>query len=157
MDMVTGIEKRLEQLGFFNHDIRNSNVGESDYSKHIIQPWSIWQDYNLDPWDADIVKRVLRTKKVKGKTAEESRIEDYKKIIHICKEKLRQLGVEEKKPSTEITLNQKEICNLYDFIGNLEDSRSSLVTIKQEYTGIDAVTTAKSNNKEQDITDYDSW
>lgn len=157
MDSAISIEKRLKQLGFFNNDIRSSNVGESDYSKHIIQPWSIWQDYNLDPWDADIVKRVLRTKKVEGKTAEESRIEDYKKIIHICKEKLRQLGVEEKKPSTEIILNQKEICNLYDFIGNLENSRSSLVTIKQEHTGIDAVTTAKSNNKEQDITDYDSW
>ena len=117
MDSLTNIEKRLKQLGFFNSNVRNANVGESDYSKHIIQPWSIWQDYNLDPWDADIVKRVLRTKKVEGKTIEESRIEDYKKIIHICKEKLRQLGVEEKNSSTEIKLNQKEIGSLYDFIG----------------------------------------
>lgn len=149
------IEKRLEQLGFFNSNIRNANVGESDYSKHIIQPWSIWQDYNLDPWDADIVKRVLRTKKVEGKTAEESRIEDYKKIIHICKEKLRQLGVEEKNSSTEIKLNQKEIGSLYDFIG--EDSQSSSITIKQEHTGIGISTIVNSNNKEQDITDYEAW
>lgn len=107
---------KLVSLGIINTNIRSSNVGESDYSKHIIQPWSIWQDYNLDPWDADIVKRVLRTKKVEGKTAEESRIEDYKKIIHICKEKLRQLGVEEDL-FTEVHLNQKEIENLHNLIG----------------------------------------
>lgn len=84
---------KLKSLGIINNDIRNSNVGDSDYSKHIIQPWSIWLDYNLDPWDADIVKRVLRTKTIEGKTKEESRIEDYKKIIHICQEKIRQLTI----------------------------------------------------------------
>lgn len=84
---------RLKSLGIINNDVRNSNVGDSDYSKHIIQPWSIWLDYNLDPWDADIVKRVLRTKTIEGKTKEESRIEDYKKIIHICQEKIRQLTI----------------------------------------------------------------
>ena len=137
--------------------IRKANVGESDYSKHVIQPWSIWQDYNLDPWDADIVKRVLRTKKVEGKTAEESRIEDYQKIIHVCKEKLRQLGVEEKNPSTEIVLNQIEIGNLYEFIGNPEDSRNSMLTIKQEYTGVGVATTVINKDREQDITDYRAW
>ena len=84
---------KLKSLGIINNDVRNSNVGDSDYSKHIIQPWSIWLDYNLDPWDADIVKRVLRTKVIEGKTKEESRIEDYKKIIHICQEKIRQLTI----------------------------------------------------------------
>jgi len=54
------------------------NVGDSDYSKHKIQPWHIWKEYELNPWDADIIKRVLRTKKG------ESRAHDYKKIIHIC-------------------------------------------------------------------------
>lgn len=67
------------------------NVGTSDYSKHIIQPWSIWLDYNLDPWDADIIKRVLRTKVVPCMSAVATRIVDYKKIIHICEEKIRQL------------------------------------------------------------------
>lgn len=155
--MNTGIEKRLKQLGFFNNDIRSSNVGESDYSKHIIQPWSIWQDYNLDPWDADIVKRVLRTKKVEGKTSEESRIEDYQKIIHICKEKLRQLGVEEKNSPTEVKLNQIEVGRLYTFIGSLEGCKSCLITIKQDPTGIGMETTVNSNGKEQDITDYEAW
>lgn len=69
---------------------RNHNIGTSNYSKHIIQPWSIWLDYNLDPWDADIVKRVLRTKNG------EPRKQDYEKIIHICKEKIAQLEYSEK-------------------------------------------------------------
>ena len=153
-EINASIEKKLKQLGFFNSNVRNTNVGESDYSKHIIQPWSIWQDYNLDPWDADIVKRVLRTKKVEGKTAEESRIEDYKKIIHICKEKLRQLGVEEDL-FTEVHLNQKEIENLHNLIGYLEIDGS--ITLKQKSTGIGLATTVNSNNKEQDITDYEAW
>ena len=43
--------------------VRNHNVGNSDYAQHKIQPWDIWLEYKLNPWDADIVKRVLRTKK----------------------------------------------------------------------------------------------
>ena len=66
-------------------DIRSYNVGASDYAQHKIQPWDIYLDYNLNPWDADIVKRVLRTKKTDGRRL------DYEKIIHICKERIRQI------------------------------------------------------------------
>ena len=66
-----------------NH--REYNVGNSDYSKHAIQPWDIWKEYSLNPWDADIVKRVLREKN--GDT----RKLDYEKIIHICKERIHQI------------------------------------------------------------------
>lgn len=66
-------------------NIRSYNVGESDYSKHKIQPWDIWNEYKLNPFDADIVKRVLRHKKT------DSRKMDYEKIIHICKERIRQI------------------------------------------------------------------
>lgn len=86
------LAKRLIYLGIIPDSSREYNIGTSDYSKHVIQPWSIWLDYNLDPWDADIVKRVLRTKIEPGSSLCESRILDYKKIIHICEEKLRQLG-----------------------------------------------------------------
>lgn len=72
-------------------DVRSYNVGNSNYSKHKIQPWDIWEEYNLNPWDADIVKRVLRTKEEPGKTPEESRKMDYEKIIHICNERIRQI------------------------------------------------------------------
>lgn len=82
---------KLEHLGIINdenNNVRNHNVGNSDYSKHIIQPWSIWLDYNLNPFDADIIKRVLRDK------LGESRRQDYEKIIHICQERIRQIETE---------------------------------------------------------------
>lgn len=66
-------------------DIRSYNIGSSDYAKHKIQPWQIWIEYNLNPFDADIIKRVLRKKDG------QSRREEYEKIIHVCKERIRQI------------------------------------------------------------------
>lgn len=80
--------EQLDRLGLIPNDVRNHNVGDSDYSKHLIQPWAIWIDWNLNPFDADIVKRVLRTKE------SDSRLKDYKKIIHVCEERIRQLSKE---------------------------------------------------------------
>lgn len=82
---------KLVHLGIVNEDeknVRDHNIGTSDYSAHVIQPWSIWLDWHLNPWDADIVKRVLRNK------FGESRKQDYEKIIHICQERIRQLETE---------------------------------------------------------------
>jgi hypothetical protein len=81
--------KKLRKLGILvrdDDDTRDYNIGFSNYSEHLIQPWAIWIEYDLNAWDADIIKRVLRTKKG------ESRITDYEKIIHICKERIRQLN-----------------------------------------------------------------
>lgn len=80
--------QRLRKLGIIPSEERLYNVGKSDYSKHTIQPWSIWIDYNLNPFDADILKRLLRTKEG------DSRIMDYEKIKHICDERIRQLKIE---------------------------------------------------------------
>lgn len=85
---------KLNRLGLIPNDVRKGNVGASNYAKHTIQPWSIWIDYNLNPWDADIVKRVLRTKAEPGLSEKEARLLDYNKIIHICKERIRQLELE---------------------------------------------------------------
>lgn len=71
--------------------VRSHNVGSSDYTAHSIQPWDIWLEYKLNPFDADIIKRVLRKKNQQGKSSEASRIEDYEKIIHICQERIRQI------------------------------------------------------------------
>lgn len=96
----------LTALGLINDDFttvpetRNHHIGNSDYSRHVIQPWSIWQDYNLNPWDADIVKRILRTKEG------DSRKMDYQKIIHICQERIRQIDIENK--VKEIENKEKE-------------------------------------------------
>lgn len=71
-----------------SENVRSYNVGKSDYAKHRIQPWDIWLEFGLNPWDADIVKRVLRTKEG------EDRKLDYEKIIHVCRERIRQLEAE---------------------------------------------------------------
>ena len=85
--------RSFERLGLIPNEVRKGHIGQSNYSQHIIQPWSIWLDYNLNAWDADIVKRILRTKKEANLSKEDSRIMDYEKIIHICKERIRQLKV----------------------------------------------------------------
>ena len=81
--------EQLDLLGLIPNEVRNHNVGDSDYSKHLIQPWAIWIDWNLNAFDADIVKRVLRTKE------SDSRMKDYEKIIHVCEERIRQLKKEQ--------------------------------------------------------------
>ncbi len=77
------IDNAIEMVRSYN--VRSYNVGSSDYSKHKIQPWDIWIEYRLNPWDADIVKRVLRKK------GTDPRRLDYEKIIHICQERIRQI------------------------------------------------------------------
>lgn len=81
-------------------NIRAYNVGNSNYSKHKIQPWDIWLEYDLNPWDADIVKRILRTKDEGLQSLLESRKMDYEKIIHICKERIRQINLKIKDGNT---------------------------------------------------------
>jgi hypothetical protein len=93
--------QKLKYLGIIHNevdgiDVRSHNVGASNYSKHVIQPWSIWLDYpELTSWDHDIIKRVLRTKKG------DARRLDYRKIIHICEERIRQLEFEQETGKNE--------------------------------------------------------
>lgn len=101
MEINDELYQKLYYLGVINDsqdNIRRNNVGASDYSKHIIQPWSVWLDWNLNPWDADIVKRICR-----NKDGEDDKIK-YEKIIHICKERLRQIN--------NISVNKKENIDL---------------------------------------------
>ena len=95
-DSLGGLKERLKYLGLIpdGSDVRSHNEGNSNYNDgtHIITPWTIWLDYpELTSWDDDIIKRVLRTKADAGSTPEEQRILDYKKIIHNCQERIRQL------------------------------------------------------------------
>ena len=65
MEINDNFADKLIALGIINtesYNVREHNIGQSDYSKRIIQPWSIWLDWQLDPWDADIIKRIGRHK-----------------------------------------------------------------------------------------------
>lgn len=90
-----------------SENVQSYNVGKSDYSKHAIQPWDIWKEYNLNPWDADIVKRVLRTKEGEERTL------DYEKIIHICKYRIAELSKEVLK-ETEVVAPAEAEKPVYD-------------------------------------------
>ena len=39
--------KKLARVGILNTSVRAYNRGNSDYSQHVIQPWSIWIDSAL--------------------------------------------------------------------------------------------------------------
>ena len=99
----TELYNNLNKLGLIPNDVREANVGKSNYAQHTIQPWSIWIDYDLNAWDADIVKRVLRTKEESGMTEVEARIMDYNKIKHICDERIRQLELQKGPETTKST------------------------------------------------------
>lgn len=93
----------LEYLGIIDNGVRNHNVGKSNYSERLIQPWTIWLSYpELTSFDHDIIKRVLRTKDG------DSRRMDYEKIIHICEERIRQIDVVERYKS-EVIDNEKRV------------------------------------------------
>lgn len=85
-----------------SENVQSYNVGKSDYAKHAIQPWDIWKEYNLNPWDADIVKRVLRTKEG------EDRKLDYEKIIHICRYRIAELSKEVSKETKVVAPAEAE-------------------------------------------------
>lgn len=85
-DKKSVADEYISGINLKNH--RTYNIGSSNYASMNIQPWDIWKDWKLDPWDGDIIKRISRTKEIPGKTFEEARIEDYEKIKHICDEKL---------------------------------------------------------------------
>ena len=96
MKLNKSVLPHLLSLGILRNtenSCQNYHIGKSDYSSRVIQPWHIWLEYNLNPWDADIVKRILRTKDEPGMSADEARVMDYDKIIHICNERKRQLNL----------------------------------------------------------------
>lgn len=165
-----------------NKGVREYNVGNSDYSKHKIQPWDIWREYNLNPWDADIVKRVLRIKEEPGKSKEDARIMDYEKIIHICRERIRQLEedkqpqklmYEEKgwsigtisvpKPTVTYSLNEKETEAYVKFQNEHYELHKGIkpcgysTIFTHTGIGLDKVVQCNVCKEHTNITDYETW
>lgn len=169
--------EKLQFLGIIPNEIRSGNVGKSDYSKHIIQPWSIWIDYKLNPWDADIVKRTLREKEEAGMSSIEARIMDYDKIIHICQERKRQLKqvinkcdnlkrsteeVPQNKYKTTIKdyiLQGSEITKYEEFKKKHEKCSGEIYILSDSSSGIGINIKLKCSvcGKVEDITDYNMW
>ena len=67
------------------NEVRTVVEGSSDYNKHRYQIWDIWIKFRINNgFDCDLVKTTLRTKQT------DPRILDYKKMVHICSERIRQ-------------------------------------------------------------------
>lgn len=148
-----------------NEDIRSYNVGNSDYSKRKIQPWDIWREYNLNPWDADVVKRILREKEEPGMSKEDARIMDYEKIIHICKERIRQIEEDKPKitwvgesswstiampePSITFSLSPEQVKKLKEFQSN----NTGLCSVKFTPTGVEFIC----GNNKLNVSEYEKW
>ena len=90
-DVIEDLGKTAAQ--FEAEEIRNHHVGNSNYSQMPkgYQPWDLWKIFHMNPWDADIQKRLLRTKAEPCMTMAESRKIDYQKIIHVCQERINQI------------------------------------------------------------------
>ena len=75
----------LDRLGIIPTEDNNRmyNIGASDYSRHIIQPWSIIHEYDLDYLKGSMLKRLLRSKST------DSSYQDMKKIKHEAGEWIR--------------------------------------------------------------------
>ena len=93
------------------NETRSYNIGSSNYATKKFQPWDFWITFRLNPFDADIIKRLLRTKQT------DPRILDYKKIKHICLERIRQF---------------KENENVFP-IENLEHKKNPLGDMLEDY------------------------
>ena len=96
-EYCSGIKVDFEKVRDYSEEIKNHrdyNIGSSNYASMKIQPWDVWRAWNLNPWDADMVKRIARTKKIAGMSEIEARIEDYEKIKHNCDERISQLKEE---------------------------------------------------------------
>lgn len=66
-------------------DIQSYNIGESNYAKHDVQPWDVWLSHpELNAWECDIVKRILRTKGATAAQKKANKVLDLQKIKHIC-------------------------------------------------------------------------
>ena len=165
---------RLNYLGLIPNDVRKDNVGKSNYSKNTIQPWSIWLDYNLNAWDADIVKRILRTKEEPGMTLDESRIMDYTKIIHICHERIRQINTKDsstvKTEQPVIALDSSNNPVVFSLLGEelkrytefVEQHKGcgSLIETRIDYAGgigHGVTLTCPICGHKKDITDFSLW
>lgn len=53
-------------------------VGGDHYRQTDIQPWDIWKAYGLDPWQAGIIKYILRA----GRKENVPALQDYEKARH---------------------------------------------------------------------------
>lgn len=107
-------------------NVRSYNEGTSDYSKHKYQVWNFWIMFKLNPFDADLAKRTLRTKLT------DPRILDYKKMKHICLERIRQIDNNENVFDVNNYVSNDIFEQMIDDYNLIEDDKNILYCILYE-------------------------
>jgi len=79
--------------------VMEKQVGGKHYKKHKIQPWDIIDEYNLNYYEGNALKYLLREK--------ENRVEDLGKSIHYLEKEILNLNYLEEEPN-ELTTSSKE-------------------------------------------------
>lgn len=79
--------------------VLSTQYGGNHYKERAIQPWEIWEAYDMNGWEASALKYLLRYKD-KGKP-----LEDLYKCLHnvqylIAKEERKQAAVERSQSAT---------------------------------------------------------
>lgn len=64
-------------------EVQSKQVGGSHYKNHDTQVWDIIDEYNLNYYEGNILKYLLRTK--------DNRIEDLQKLIHYAEKEISNL------------------------------------------------------------------
>lgn len=57
-------------------DVMDTQIGGNHYKERAIQPWEVWEAYDMNGWEASALKYLLRYKD-KGKP-----VEDLHKCMH---------------------------------------------------------------------------
>jgi len=63
--------------------VMNAQVGGNHYKKHVIQPWHIIDEYELNYYTGNAIKYICRDKA--------DRVEDIEKAIHYLQKELENL------------------------------------------------------------------
>jgi len=61
-------------------ELQNKQIGGDHYVKHKIQPWDIIDEYELNYYEGNALKYLLRRK--------ENRVEDLRKAIHYLEKEI---------------------------------------------------------------------
>ena len=69
-------------------------IGGSHYKKYVISPWTFIRENLLNPFQANVIRYVVRYEDKNG-------IEDLQKIIHYCEMEIELLKKKNKQKATE--------------------------------------------------------
>ena len=88
-------------------------IGGSHYKKYVIEPWTFIRENLLNPFQANVIRYVVRYQDKNG-------IEDLQKIIHYCEMEIELIKRKKKKELPDDSLEKEE--EWAQMIAQMQDS-----------------------------------